>query len=75
MSSETYYEIIPVAVDLLRRIARKPRTREELAADLGVHERTVRRIIEALTRSGLTIETTRRGSARGPVEYRASVRL
>ena len=57
------------ALALCRLITDRPQTRAELAYDLSIHERTVRRLIDALRDSGADITQARR-SENGPMEYR-----
>lgn len=67
------YSVIPVAFDLLDLTARSWRTRAELAETLDCHERTVRRILDALRSAGLTIHQRPRGTTTA-LEYRSTPR-
>lgn len=69
------YAGIVQALTLARLLTTAPwQTRAELAAALGVHERTIRRIIEALRAAGLAVEQRERGTSEWPtpMEYRLS---
>lgn len=53
------YAGVALAVRLVALIRRKARSRAELADLLNVHERTIRRLIEALRAGGITINQAR----------------
>lgn len=69
--SDARYRVIVHALTLCRAIAQEPRTRAELAELLGMHERSVRRIIDALVDAGVPIKQTRRANTGWPMEYSA----
>lgn len=53
------YAGVALAVRLVALIRRKAKSRHALAVALGVHERTVRRLIEALRAGGIRIDQAR----------------
>lgn len=67
------YSVIPVAFRLLDLTSRSWLTRSELAEMLDCHERTVRRILNALRSAGLTIHQRPRGTTT-ELEYRSAPR-
>ena len=64
------YSVIPVAFQLLDLTSRSWLTRAELAEALDCHERTVRRILDALKTAGVVIHQ-RRGTTTA-LEYRST---
>ena len=64
------YSVIPVAFRLLDLTARSWLTRAELAEALDCHERTVRRILDALKTAGAVIHQRPRGKTTA-LEYRS----
>lgn len=58
------YAGVALAVRLIALIRRKAKSRAELAESLGVHERTIRRLIEALRAGGIQIDQAREASSR-----------
>ena len=64
------YSVIPVAFRLLDLTARSWLTRAELGEALDCHERTVRRILDALRTAGVTIDQRPRGNTTA-LEYRS----
>lgn len=75
MSDETRYGAVTQALALAARLAREPwQTRAELAAAMGVHERTILRMIDALRAAGLEVEQReRKGTVpRAAHEYRVT---
>ena len=71
--SDDRYSVIPVAFRLLDLTARSWLTRAELGAALECHERTVRRILDALKTAGVTIHQRLRGTTTA-LEYRSTPR-
>ena len=59
--SDDRYSVIPVAFRLLDLTARSWLTRAELGQALDCHERTVRRILDALKTAGVVIHQRPRG--------------
>lgn len=53
------YAGVALAMRLVALIRRQARSRAELAEALGVHERTIRRLIEALRSGGIRISQAR----------------
>lgn len=53
------YAGVTQAIRLVGLLRLTPRTRAELAARLGVHERTIRRLIDALRAGGVQIDQAR----------------
>jgi predicted DNA-binding transcriptional regulator YafY len=53
------YAGVALAVRLMALIRHQPKSRAELAATLSVHERTIRRLIDALRAGGITIDQAR----------------
>ena len=66
---EDRYSVISSAVAICRLIADAPMTRAELGAHLGLHERTIRRIVDALRLAGVPITQARRGEGVSPLAY------
>ena len=64
------YSVIPVAFRLLDLTARSWLTRSELGEALDCHERTVRRILDALKTAGVVIHQRPRGKTTA-LEYRS----
>ena len=73
MSSDDRYSVIPVAFQLLDLTSRSWLTRAELAEALDCHERTVRRILDALKTAGVVIHQRPRGTTTA-LEYRSTSR-
>ena len=71
--SDDRYSVIPVAFRLLELTARSWLTRAELGQALDCHERTVRRILDALKTAGVTIHKRPRGTTTA-LEYRSTPR-
>ena len=71
--SDDRYSVIPVAFRLLDLTARSWLTRAELAQTLDCHERTVRRILDALKTAGVNIDQRPRGTTTA-LEYRSAIR-
>lgn len=71
--SDGRYSVIPVAVQLLDLTARSWLTRAELAETLDCHERTVRRILDALRAGGIVIQQRLQGTTTA-LEYRSTPR-
>jgi predicted ArsR family transcriptional regulator len=69
--SDDRYSVIPVAFQLLDLTARSWLTRAELAQTLDCHERTVRRILDALKTAGVVIHQRPRGNTTA-LEYRST---
>ena len=69
--SDDRYSVIPVAFRLLELTARSWLTRAELGQALDCHERTVRRILDALKTAGVTIHKRPRGTTTA-LEYRST---
>ena len=67
------YSVIPVAFRLLDLTARSWLTRSELGEALDCHERTVRRILDALKTAGVVIHQRPRGKTKA-LEYRSTPR-
>jgi predicted ArsR family transcriptional regulator len=63
------YAVIPHAIAVVRQLRENWRTRYELAESLGLHERTIRRIVDALRAANVQIEQRARGATR-QAEYR-----
>lgn len=63
------YAGITQALRILALISGRPHTREELAEDLGVHERTVRRLIEAIRAGGVDVVQRRSDGPISPLVY------
>lgn len=63
------YDSIGQALTICRALSKERLTRAELAARLDVHERTIRRLIDALRAAGVDVRQTRRGGLSGPMEY------
>lgn len=68
--SDDRYSVIPVAFRLLDLTARSWLTRAELGEALDCHERTVRRILDALKTAGVVIHQRPRGKTTA-LEYRS----
>ena len=68
--SDDRYSVIPVAFRLLDLTSRSWLTRAELGEALDCHERTVRRILDALKTAGVVIHQ-RRGTNTA-LEYRST---
>ena len=71
--SDDRYSVIPVAFQLLDLTSRSWLTRAELAQTLDCHERTVRRILDALKTAGVVIHQRLRGTTTA-LEYRSASR-
>ena len=71
--SDDRYSVIAVAFRLLDLTARSWLTRAELGAALDCHERTVRRILDALRTAGAVIHQRPRGT-KTALEYRSTPR-
>ena len=71
--SDDRYSVIAVAFRLLDLTARSWLTRAELGQALDCHERTVRRILDALKTAGVTIHQRPRGTTTA-LEYRSTPR-
>ena len=71
--SDDRYSVIPVAFRLLDLTSRSWLTRAELAQTLDCHERTVRRILDALKTAGVVIHQRPRDPATA-LEYRSASR-
>ena len=67
------YSVIPVAFRLLDLTSRSWLTRAELGEALDCHERTVRRILDALKTAGVVIHQRPRGTTTA-LEYRSTIR-
>ena len=67
------YSVIPVAFRLLDLTSRSWLTRAELGEALDCHERTVRRIFDALKTAGVVIHQRPRGTTTA-LEYRSTPR-
>lgn len=67
------YSVIPVAFRLLDLTARSWLTRAELGQALDCHERTVRRILDALKTAGVVIHQRPRVTTTA-LEYRSTIR-
>ena len=67
------YSVILVAFRLLDLTARSWLTRSELGEVLDCHERTVRRIVDALKTAGVVIHQRPRGTTTA-LEYRSTPR-
>lgn len=65
------YGSVELAIAIYRTLRRSARTLDELAQIHKVTPLTVRRLIDALRRSGVSIATARRGPGNAPIEYRA----
>ena len=71
--SDDRYSVIPVAFRLLDLTSRSWLTRAELGEALDCHERTVRRIFDALKTAGVVIQQRPRGTTT-VLEYRSASR-
>lgn len=71
--SDDRYSVIPVAFRLLDLSSRSWLTRAELGEALDCHERTVRRILDALKTAGVVIHQRPRGTTTA-LEYRSAPR-
>ena len=69
--SDDRYSVIPVAFRLLDLTSRSWLTRAELGEVLDCHERTVRRIFDALKTAGVNIDQRPRGTTTA-LEYRST---
>ena len=69
--SDDRYSVIPVAFRLLELTSRSWLTRAELGEALDCHERTVRRILDALRTAGVAIHQRPRGTTTA-LEYRST---
>lgn len=66
---EDRYAPIAHAVALCRILATGPHTRDELAVSLGMHERSVRRLIDALRASDVCIAQSRPAGRGEALQY------